>query len=510
MYQFCIDKNDHQKNAIEVMKNLLFFAIQVSLLFMAGMSSAQTISSKNTEIRLHIDGLTSSWIQLQQVHENKISMLDSIQTDKSGNAAFVFQTRLEPGYYEMILPNERLLPLILDQDQTVAFTTDTGQLISHMQVSGSLENTLLYNGLQYDWNLGRRFQAEIESIQSQNGQLLDDAYIDQLRQKYFAERETYYKQIMDTYADALFSKYELAKQRPAILYRIIADSTLDQASRQQRLLSAFWDNMDFSDERLLHTPVAFDKLREYLNNYVPNETSIKIQAIDLLMEKVAPYPDWYKFFATWIADDYLPPFNGQMDPDAIYIHMVDHYLTKDRAPWADSIHLYAYQFRSENMRPSLVGMVGQNIQAKDTAGQDHLLDEIKSPYVALFFYHTDCEHCIKETPLVVEQYRKLKDQGLEVMAIAMSPSEDEWKAFIAKNEMDWINVTDDDNPDVYKKYFVRATPEIYLLNPDRTIIGKHLTAEDIPKLMQLDQMGYLKKTEMIPLQNKNTAAGMEN
>ena len=32
-----------------------------------------------------------------------------------------------------------------------------------------------------------------------------------------------------------------------------------------------------------------------------------------------------------------------------------------------------------------------------------------------------------------------------------------------------------------------STPEIMLLDPDRTIIGKHLAVEDIPLLMRADQ-----------------------
>lgn len=98
---------------------------------------------------------------------------------------------------------------------------------------------------------------------------------------------------------------------------------------------------------------------------------------------------------------------------------------------------------------------------------------------------------------MVQRYREMKDQGLEVVAVAMSTPEDEWNAFIEKNEMDWINVTDADNNSIYKKYFVRATPEIYLLNPDRTIIGKHLSPDDVTLVMQMDRMQRLKNKEVL-------------
>ena len=58
--------------------------------------------------------------------------------------------------------------------------------------------------------------------------------------------------------------------------------------------------------------------------------------------------------------------------------------------------------------------------------------------------------------------------------------------------MNFINVTDQDNQAIYEHYSVWATPEIMLLDPDRTIIGKHLAVEDISVLMQADRMGVFK------------------
>ena len=79
-----------------------------------------------------------------------------------------------------------------------------------------------------------------------------------------------------------------------------------------------------------------------------------------------------------------------------------------------------------------------------------------------------------------------------VVAVSMGAEADEWKAFLEKNRMDdFVNLTDEDNNSIYKSYFVRATPEIYLLNPDRKIIGKHLSVEDIQAVMEMDKTGEL-------------------
>lgn len=52
---------------------------------------------------------------------------------------------------------------------------------------------------------------------------------------------------------------------------------------------------------------------------------------------------------------------------------------------------------------------------------------------------------------------------------------------------DWVNVRDPSNVSIYAKYFVDITPEIYILNKDRTIIGKNLKVEQIATIINRDQ-----------------------
>ncbi|MEZ5038683.1 MAG: redoxin domain-containing protein [Saprospiraceae bacterium] len=450
---------------------------------------------ENTEISLQIEGFSSNWIYLQSIHKNVKSKLDSIRLDAEGKGSIKYEKPLDPGYYEVILSDDVSFPILLDQDQTFSLKTNIGQLVKNMEIEGSRENSLLYSNLQFDLDLQDRFQAEVQAIQQAEEQQLDQTLINQLREKYFGEKTAFMNKLFQKYPNTLFTKYEKAKQEPPSLYTIMGDQSLDPATKQERVLSAFWDQIDFSDERLLRTPVIFDQLWQYFNRFVPDQTDIKIQAVDELMQKVMEHQAYYAFFATWLTNDYLPPFTGNMDPDALYVHLVDNYLTKDRAPWADSIQIYAWQLRAASQRNSLIGKSAANFEAIKPNGDKQALYDVKSPYIALFFYHYDCDHCIETAPKLVRQYQTLKEQGLEVLAVAMDTPDQEWKNFIQQNKMDWINVTDQDNRAIYEDYNVRATPEIMLLNPDRIIIGKHLAIEDISILMQGDRMGMFKNEQ---------------
>ncbi|MCB0639867.1 MAG: thioredoxin family protein [Lewinella sp.] len=468
------------------MKYFPFVIVLLVSFFFVNDQFARNTPPENTVISLQIEGASSQWIYLRSVHENVKSKLDSAWLDSEGKGGFQYDLSLDPGYYELVLSEDVSFAFLLDQDQTFALKTDLRQLVRNMEVEGSLETSLLYQSLQLDIELQDRFQAEIQHIQ-QSGQQLDQNLINQLREKYFAEKAAFLEGVFTQYPEALFAKYEKAKQEPQNLSAILSDQGLSPARQNELLLNAFWAQVDLNDERLLHTPVIFDKLWAYFHQFAPDQTDIKIQAVDVLLEKVLDRPAYYAFFATWLADEYIPPFTGQMDPDALYTHLVNNYLTPERAAWADSLNLYAWQLRAASRGVSLVGMQGADFEARRPDGMMQALYDIQSPYIALFFYHYDCDHCMETAPQLVEQYEALKEQGLEVVAVAMDTPEEEWVDFIQRNGMNWINVTDEDNQAIYDHYSVWATPEIMLLDPDRTIIGKHLAVEDIPLLMRADQ-----------------------
>ena len=475
------------------MKSLPLIIVILCSFFLVNNQFANCTPLENTEISLQIEGLSSQWIYLQGIHKNVKSKLDSAWLDGEGKGFFKYDMPLDQGYYNLIISDDVSFPILLSEDQAFFMKSNAGQLIKNMEVQGCTENALLYESMQFDVNLQERFQAEARDIQQREEQERGQALVNQLREKYFAEKAAFLENLFQQHPDALFTRYEKAKQEPRNLNAIMADPNLDPAEKQEMILSDFWDQVDFSDERLLRTPAIFDKLWQYFNRFVPDQTDIKIQAVDVLMKKVVYYPAYYAFFATWLADDYLPPFTGQMDPDALYTHLANNYLTEERAVWADSMNIYAWQLRAESRSVGLVGMKGGNFEARTPEGTMQALYDIKSPYIALFFYHYDCDHCIETAPKLAQQYHQaLKEQGLEVVAVAMDTPDEEWKNFIRSNEMNFVNVTDEDNQAIYDHYSVWATPEIMLLDPERTIIGKHLAVEEISVLMEADRMGMVK------------------
>ena len=132
------------------------------------------------------------------------------------------------------------------------------------------------------------------------------------------------------------------------------------------------------------------------------------------------------------------------------------------------------------MSASLLNKVGPDVVSVDPNGQTKSIYGIKKPYIIVFMYDPKCEHCQEETPKLKQFYEEWKNKGVEVFAIVLNAKDQEWRDFIKKYQIqNWINVHDPTNASIYAKYYVDITPEMYVLNKDRKIIGKNLKVEQL-------------------------------
>ena len=128
---------------------------------------------------------------------------------------------------------------------------------------------------------------------------------------------------------------------------------------------------------------------------------------------------------------------------------------------------------------------GQDVVALDNNGLTKSIYALQSPFVVVYMFNTHCEHCMKETPKLKKFAEEWKSKGVEVFSIVLESSEEEWKEYIAKNQLQtWTNVRDPSNRSIYGKYYVDITPEMYVLNKDRIIIGKNLHTDQLETIIE--------------------------
>ena len=107
-----------------------------------------------------------------------------------------------------------------------------------------------------------------------------------------------------------------------------------------------------------------------------------------------------------------------------------------------------------------------------------VVDDPDTRYVILDFWATWCMPCVGSIPMLKDVYAKYHDKGLEIYSISQDTKSKDWKAFVEKNEMTWINVLASGGK-VYKDYGIVTIPKVFLIDC-RT--GEILVHESHPDL----------------------------
>ncbi len=410
------------------MKGIKGISVLISLAVLCCAYKVSEEASDHTNITIQVKGYTSGQVFLIGTYKNAKSAVDSTLIDSEGKFLFQRKEQLQQGSYSIILPDSSNFNIILNQDQEFSLRTNIFDLIGAMQVEGSLENDLYYNNLQFQ----RKQQIEWEAFDPQHQ---DPAIAQQKRNELGEARGKHLKYLFSKYPNTLFTKLTKVEETMWLLsQRLTEQQSEDQA---HFIRTHFWDEVDFSDPRLLRTEVIFNHLYTFLNQVIILQTDSVQLAVDELMTKVKNHPTYFEFFADWILENYTPPHSPINDQEALYVHMVNTYLNKETAFWLDSMQIYARQLRAKDRALSLVGSQANNISGKDQQGKTVSLLDLKAPYVVLYFYNPECSHCIEETPHLVKFYEQNKQNGFEVFAIAMGAEDEVWNEFIEQNNMTW-------------------------------------------------------------------------
>lgn len=483
----------------------LWFLISV-VLFIAACSakdSAQQATTANTNsgpnipavaggpanITVQVKGLSGGVAKLIGVYAENRYLADSAAIDGSGKFAFVNANGYTPGLFFVLLPDNSNFQLLLDQDQELSVVTQSGAMATSMQISGSPDNELMYESFAFE----REQRAKFDPISQRLKQLTPGTPEHTQAKAQFdaeiAKRKAFLDNLQREHPNSFFTKFKIAGQNPEIKEFKKTDGTTDSYAQVRYFRTHMWDNVDFNDERLVRTPVIFNKLKRYITELTVQHPDSISQAADFLLQKVIDRPEYYKFFANWITLQYEPTKTTLMDPEAVFVHMVQNYFTYDRAFWSDSVQIHGLQLRAHEMSASLVGKKGPNVEANDQNGQKKSLYDLKKPYIVVYMYDPNCDNCAIETPKLAQFYRQNKNL-IDVFGIVLNTNDTEWKNYIAKNGLqEWTHVYDPTNRAIYATYFVDHTPEIYVLNPDRKIIAKNLKTEQIAEVINRDQSG---------------------
>lgn len=393
------------------------------------------------------------------------------------------QKSYQQGLYYVKLAEQKYLQIILGDDQQFTMTTKIADPDGQMQVQGSDDNQAFFENLKFERIGSPKFDAINKQLQ---GATKDSELYKSLKAQMKVltdERKVHLDDLFRRYPNTLFTSFKKAGQEPNLREDKPADQQVFYYQQD------FWTDVDWSDRRLLRTPVINNKVKRYFEVLTQQNQDSIFSSATRLVDKLFQYPEYYMFIANWVVRTYEPTKTTLMDPEFVHVKMIQKYFTRERAFWSDSLEVFALQQRAGEMAQSLIGDIGPNVISKDLQGKTHKLMDSKADYLIVYMFSPSCEHCQEQTPLLVDWYNKNKGTA-DVYAIALDTNIDdpnELANYIKKTNMPFPCVWDPTNRSIYAKYYVDITPEIYVMNKERKIIGKNLKVFQIDTIIDRDK-----------------------
>ncbi|KAA5533677.1 DUF5106 domain-containing protein [Taibaiella lutea] len=402
------------------------------------------------------------------------------------------------GVYMILFNNKsKFTEFILNNGDNYTINIDTTDMPKNISFKTSEENTRYVDYERYLMQYGAKQQAFVEELKHAKNAADTQAVRDKsgkLAKELTAYRTDYAKKYPNTYLSKVFNAMILPVV-PEGKHYLEDGKTVDSTWAYKYYKAHYWDKFDFTDNRIMNSPIYDAKLDEYFNRLVyPTPDSINYEA-DKILAKTRNAKEIFKYTLQWLAGN--TDNSKVMGMDEAFVHLVENYYMKGDVYWLDSATLAKYEDRARKIAPNVLGNLAPELNCQDIwTLQDKKLGEMEAKYTLVVFWSKECGHCMKEIPQLDSVYNLiLKKRGVKVYAVSTEGELSDIQKKVKELKIEeWTNVVDAHGNTGYKdKYDVYVTPRIYLLDEHKKIIGKGLDHGNI-----VDVLDFVEKKK-----NKN-------
>lgn len=442
----------------------------VLLLFVA----SQTVFSQGYHIEATIKGLADSSLVIGHYSRNTTTFIlkDTAKADATGKVIFKDRIQLPGGLYVILFPgNRRWIELVYSgKEPNFSIETDTVDAVGNMKVTGSTENEIFYT-----------YQKKLKSAALE---------IDSLKKSGSADAQTKIKALQDS-----FNAYRikaLADYPDSFTVKLLKMSADPEVPAAPKLANGkpdsiwifnyykahYWDNFDFSDARIINTPLLEPKLDRYIKNLVVQRSDSLIKDADMLVKKASANKDVKSNVVLYITNQYENP--KIVGTEAVWVHMAQKYYLSGEMDTSEDVKKRIAE-KVNTLKDLLVDKTFPALTLTDPAGKKISVQALDANYSVIFFYSPTCGHCKEAAPKLKGFYEKNKANGIKIMTVSTDHNMEEWKTFIKDQHLEDVpNGFDALNQiDFLKKFDVVTTPTIYILDKNKKIIARKMPVEQL-------------------------------
>jgi len=465
--------------------------MRIQIFILAGillLSSFKTINAQENgyKLKIQIEGINNDTIYLANYFGNKLYYADTAYAQ--GNVVLFEGDSLTGGKYAVILPDVKYFELIL-AEPFVSIKTNMENFLDGMEIIESKENMVFYDYVHF-------LADKKKEIEPYNLKLKEFAGSEEERKAIIENLKAINNQVLKEQKRIVSDNEELlvAKYINMGIKIDVPDAPKDENGKitdslfQRRYyVNHYFDHFDFDDNRIVRDPIFYSKIDEFFTKVVyPSADSINYYG-DKLIAKTNGTGDNFKFIAHYLISMYDK--QKRMGLDAVFVHMVEKYYMNGQAFWLDSAGTAKLTEKAMTLKPILIGKKAPYLNLFDTTGTKRIsLYDVKADYTIIYFWASDCGHCQKTTPKLLETYHKFRDKGVEIYAVGTELENDDWVKYIKEHDFDFINVSDVYGiPDYFRTHYdIFATPKIFILDKDKVIVAKDLGVEQIDQFLEFE------------------------
>jgi thiol-disulfide isomerase/thioredoxin len=440
------------------------------------------------EISLRISGLADSSIYLAYHFGDKQYVKDTINLDHDGRGVFAGRESLQQGIYLVVLPGRTYFEILITDDQQFAVSCDYRDCFNTLEFKGSDDNSF-FAGYQKQWSAMQREASDIAARIKKTSRESDSLRVLTDRQKILEKSMlSYLKQVVDSNPRSLLAavvKSMLPLEIPDFPVPAGAGNpdSLKWVLKYNYNKDHFFDNIDFSDERLIRTPVLQSKLDNFFKNIVIQLPDSINREIDKLVRKCQGNYKVFQFIAVYLFNHFRE--SEIMGHDAAIVKLADDIYLSGKADWVSKEFRDDLRKQVELLRHNLIGMKAENLVMDSYKGIYVALHDIDKDFTILYFWEPNCGHCKEATPKLKAYYDKARNEGVEIFAVCTITDKAAWMKYIEENDLSWINGWDPDRISRFDYFYnIQSTPIIYILDRNKTIIAKKLPVEDVPSFIE--------------------------
>ena len=240
---------------------LPFTGIILTLLLFTWGSAMALPGDDGYQIRFRVHGIRDTSCIIAYYYTSSTYIKDTVKVDGNGRTSWKAPADLPKGLYVFIITDKVYFDFAINNDRKFSMETSLEDPLGKMTIKDSPDNELFYKYLRFN----KSKQDEMQVLESQAKLVKDDTAamktLSEKAAKINKDLIDYRLSLVEKYPDSFTAFMINAMREPEVPDApILANGRPDSLFSYRYYRAHYWDGSDFTDDRLLRTPVFHYKL----------------------------------------------------------------------------------------------------------------------------------------------------------------------------------------------------------------------------------------------------------